>query len=384
MARERIYRIIEREVKRGNKTIILTYARSSYTDRQGKRHTLWRSGETRTEAKQRLKEAIDKATGVGDEISPRSTFADLVEFYKTRYAVPAKYKGDIKIEGLRSYQKIISQLKPLSAFFDKMKLIHITHDDIKVYKDRRMNQTYEKGKDAEGQPIVHERSAASVHRELALLRKMLNVAMAQRWITHNPFGRGDSLISVAGEVQRQRILTPEEEERIFQACEMDGRRAHLKPILMCLMDTGMRRNEALRLVWADVDLEAGTIKAVSFKGKMRFERIVGMTRRLKSELTALLERSRGRDDDLVFGVSTDIKRSWMTVRAKAGLNDVRLHDLRHQAATNFIKSGLPLQTVSRLLGHRHFNTTYRYININEQDATDAARLLDKMHSKEED
>jgi integrase len=118
---------------------------------------------------------------------------------------------------------------------------------------------------------------------------------------------------------------------------------------------------------------------------MRLERMVGMTDRLKVELAGLLAGSRGQADDLVFGVVSDIKRSWTTVRAKAGLNDVRLHDLRHQAATNFIRSGLSLEETGKLLGHREPKTTYRYVNIDVGTARRAAENLDRMRApKEED
>lgn len=376
MPRERIFRIIEGKSVKGK---VLIYARTSYTDRQGKRHTLWRSGETRTEAKQRLKDALEKIEG--GAIATRTTFSDLAKYYEDNYIKQAIYKGDVKIEGTRAPGKVKSSLKPIVVYFGKMKLRSITYQDIDKYRAKRLATPYVRGKDAAGEPRTHERAIASVNRELSLIRKMLNVAMGQSWITVNPFSQGDGLISEAGEVQRQRIITDDEESRLFAACLSDSRRAHLKPIILCLIDTGMRKNEALRLVWNDADFEDDYLTAVSFKGKKRFERMVPMSARLKTELLALRDRSRALPSDLIFGVVTDIKSSWATVRRIAGLEDLRLHDLRHQAATNFIRSGMSLEETGKILGHREPKTTWRYVNIDRDTIKRARESLDKLHKK---
>lgn len=385
MPRERVFRIIERKIQRAGRTVTLIYARTSYKGRDGKRHTLWRKGDTRTEAKENVKAALEEIQARGEQNVKRShaTFADYAAYYKKTYLVPAKYKGDSKIEGLRSYQKVASQLKPLIAFFGGMELRDITHTDISLYRTRRLTTPYERGKDAKGKPKLHERSVASVNRELALLRTMLKRAVSGRWLVVNPFQEGDSLISTADEVERQRTLTREEEERIFLACDADSRRAHLKPILICLIDTGMRRNEVFRLTWQDVDFDTGIIRAVSFKGKQRMERPVAMTVRLRAVLFQL-EAIANSPADRVFGVIGDIKRSWTTVRKLAGLEDVRLHDLRHEAATTFIKSGVSLEETGKLLGHRQPKTTWRYLNPGAGEAIEAAQAVDAHRAKEEE
>jgi hypothetical protein len=61
-----------------------------------------------------------------------------------------------------------------------------------------------------------------VNRELALLRRMLNVAMREGWLMRNPFTAGDPLICLADERKRERILTREEEARLLGACAPKG------------------------------------------------------------------------------------------------------------------------------------------------------------------
>ena len=61
-------------------------------------------------------------------------------------------------------------------------------------------------------------ATVTVNRELRLLRRVLNVALANGWIHKSPFTMGKSLISVGDEKPRARILTREEEERLLAAC----------------------------------------------------------------------------------------------------------------------------------------------------------------------
>src|SRR5437868_5941731 len=71
--------------------------------------------------------------------------------------------------------------------------------------------------DDDGKPIG-QRSITSVNRELALLRRMFNVAYREGWLLKNPFHSGEPLISLADEVKRERILTRDEEARLLEAC----------------------------------------------------------------------------------------------------------------------------------------------------------------------
>lgn len=74
-----------------------------------------------------------------------------------------------------------------------------------------------------------------------------------------------------------------------------------------------------------------------------------------------------------------MKKSWTSVRTKAGLPDVRFHDLRHTAATRLVAAHLPLPEVGRVLGHTQANTTYRYVNANIETTRRAAALLDAFN-----
>lgn len=69
---------------------------------------------------------------------------------------------------------------------------------------------------------------------------------------------------------------------------------------------------------------------------------------------------------------TDLQRPWRRIRKKAGLNDVRIHDLRHTFASIAVGSGLSLPLIGKLLGHTQWQTTARYAHLADEPVREAA------------
>jgi integrase len=345
------------------------YALYTYTDSQGKRRYIYRRAQNLTHARDLYRQMEAEFAAAGERIidAARMTFSELANYYAEKYLQPPQYRNGVKIAGLRSWRDMRRKLRVLEEWFGKRRLRDITYGDIREFKEARLQQ-----------PTIHgsERTAASVHRELALLRKMLNVAVRERWLLYNPFQAGDALISSAIEVRRERVISYAEEERILAQCV--GVRAHLRPLVITALDTGMRRGELLSLRWADIDFEHRTITIRSYNTKTATERTVMMTARVYQELMNLWNLSLKQRNALVFGL-TDIKRSFHTACRLAGVDNVRFHDLRHTAATRLISQGMPIEEVALVLGHNQITTTYRYTNRTTQTIERAARLLTEWH-----
>jgi integrase len=165
-------------------------------------------------------------------------------------------------------------LKVLRDYFGSCRLRSITHGDVRQFRAARLEQETR---------TKTQRTIASVNRELSMLRRMMNVAQREGWILRNPFVTDDSLISLADENKRERILTREEEIKLLAECETP-QRAHLKAILICALDTGMRQGEIFSLRWRDVDLENRLINIQAFHTKTMKARQVATTTRLAIEL----------------------------------------------------------------------------------------------------
>jgi site-specific recombinase XerD len=66
--------------------------------------------------------------------------------------------------------------------------------------------------------------------------------------------------------------------------------------------------------------------------------------------------------------------TWNTARKRAGLPDVRLHDLRHTFASLLINNGRSIYEVQRLLGHTQIKTTQRYAHLTQETLLDASNI----------
>ncbi len=77
---------------------------------------------------------------------------------------------------------------------------------------------------------------------------------------------------------------------------------------------------------------------------------------------------------------TDIKKAFSKARKRAGLDDVRFHDLRHTFARHLVMAGVDLTSVKELLGHKSTKMTERYSHLSPKHKADAARVLDALPS----
>ena len=402
MAKERTGSIVKRKPRTKSEKPSW-WARVTYIDPvTGKRRDLQRRANSKADARDRVHELVKEIdTTEGRTLAhERKTFIDLASYYEKHYLKPAEYIEGRKVAGLRSLEGLSGQLNAARDYFGRRSLRTITYADLADFRSQRLKtptrgdvarhasalKEYEKARKqkhkVERPQLIVTRTIATVNRELALLRRMLNVAQREGWIARNPLSLGESLISVADEKKRERILTREEETRLLAACD-NGRRRHLRPIIVCALDTGMRQGEIFSLRWCEVDLDKGMITVAAFNTKTMRARTISLTARLARELEALAAQAPKQPDDLVFGISDNVKRSLDTARRAVGLEDVRFHDLRHTAATRLVGANIPLSEVGRVLGHTQANTTYRYVNANLETAKRAAAALDAFNAEPE-
>lgn len=367
MAREKTGCIVKRKDRPG------LWVRVKYKDAEGKEKVIQRKVDTRTEGKLVIKKLLREIEDHGAKIidGDRLTFAKLAEQYKERKLQPPTYKGETKVSGLRSYESLRRRLATLIEHFGNKRIRNITHAEIEKFKLARLKAKNKRRPDAELQ-------MATVNRELQLLRAVFNFAKRQGWVTRNPFEQGESLISLAQETKRERLLTREEEERLLAACT--GRRAHLKAILVIALDTALRRNEILNLRWKDVNLSSRLITVRASTTKTLRDRTIGITDRLAIELQRLDELAPDDPEGLVFGY-TDFKRSFEKACEVAGLTGFRFHDCRHAATTRMVQSGMPPAEVMKITGHSQMATFLRYVNTDGQSAQRAAMALDDWHAE---
>jgi integrase len=220
------------------------------------------------------------------------------------------------------------------------------------------------------------RSAATINREMQALNRPFQFAKKRGWIQANPFDLADGLIVTSGEEARTRLPSDEEIESLL--AHATGERAHLKPIILVALDTGLRKGKILSLQWSQIDFDTGliTLGRVAHKNK-RHPPVVAMTPRLRA---ALLEWKAQARDEAVFG-QKDLKRAWHTLCRKAKVRDLHFHDLRHKYATAAILAGLPRDIVMKQTGHST-DVFDRYLNLDAEIARRTAEALARGHKSE--
>ena len=138
---------------------------------------------------------------------------------------------------------------------------------------------------------------------------------------------------------------------------------HTVAAFRVLMLTGCRRNEVLELKWDDVDRTMGELRLRDAKTGPRW---VPLTPEVAGILDALPRVDGnpwvfpGRSPD---GHLVNINQQWETLRSRAGLKDVRVHDLRHSFASRALALGESLTMIGGLLGHTKVQTTARYAHL---------------------
>ena len=213
----------------------------------------------------------------------------------------------------------------------------------------------------------------AANRALNLLCRILNHAIVCGHIRTNPT-RG---IKWNRRPKLTRFLSRDEVGRLHGALDrLTGARpsrVRQADVIRLLLLTGCRKSEILTLRWQDVD--GNTLNLTDAKTGPR--RVF-----LNSQARAVLEQQPRSESAYVFPASTDPRRPlshhlplWRSVRKEAGIEDVRLHDLRHTFASHAVLQGVPLPVVSRLLGHKHPSMTLRYAHVGDKETEAAAERI---------
>ncbi|MEZ5592523.1 MAG: site-specific integrase [Gammaproteobacteria bacterium] len=156
---------------------------------------------------------------------------------------------------------------------------------------------------------------------------------------------------------------------------------YLKPLVLLLMNTGLRRGEAFNLTWDRVDFKLAQLTVTGTVAKS------GQTRHvpLNSEALAVLRDWWAVTSEvggaLVFpNVNGEplgtIKTAWKNLLRHAQIENFRLHDLRHHFASRLVMAGVDLNTVRELLGHADIQMTLRYAHLAPEHKAKAVALLD--------
>jgi integrase len=264
--------------------------------------------------------------------------------------------------------------------------------------NRRVNviQTRDLDNLYDGLQDSRDLSNSTVRQIHAIIRRSLHQAVLWEWIANNP------AVNATPPRQEKPDLTPPDPDEVGQllraAYEKDEQFGNF---LRVAATTGARRGEICALTWDNLDLEDATLtiekSIIEVSGGLRKKdtkthasrsialgkttmEVFEAQRRNAEERAALVGQSVS-EDSYMFSHEPDGHKPWRPgnvthkfaeIKHELGYHNVRLHDLRHFAATEMMAGGLPVRTVSGRLGHANPATTLsvysHFVPASDQDA----------------
>ncbi len=219
-------------------------------------------------------------------------------------------------------------------------------------------------------------ATGTMNRVIVILRYIYN--LARKWKVPGGQENPAAGLSAGPDVQRNRFLSEEEAEALVRAIHVDENQTAARSIMLLLL-TGGRRNEITHAKWDYVDWTNKTLLVP--KSKSGRARVIALN---QSAIALLTATPRFDGNPYIFPSpvtgrpSASLFFPWDRIRKRAGLEDVRLHDLRHSFASFLVNRGRLALRRAGLLGHLHARTTQRYAHLTQETLTGAAELVQEV------
>lgn len=331
------------------------YWYADYTDSSSKRVRCSTGTADRKEAEAlEAKWKLEAYQGKYWDAEPTRTFDEL--FLKYLQSVAGQKK---------SAERDVYVVKQLKPFFTGMELGALKRSDVRVYIDKRK---------ADGV------GAATINREVGLFSAAINYARRE-WDWNIP-NNVEGMLQKTPE-GRVRSLTLAEARRLVQEAGKSTKAPLLVHFLRLALNTGCRRDEMLRLEWRRVDLKANLILLEGSNTKSGKRRSIPINMEARA---ALLDLARYRaehcpDSPWVFVHPNgerlqSIRTGFRRLLKRVGIEDFRIHDLRHTCASWLVSAGQQLTAVRDLLGHSTIKMTERYAHLSPENVRVAVSALD--------
>jgi integrase len=281
----------------------------------------------------------------------RHTLDSLIQWYeRDRFMCPHKRKRSYRNEQIML--KAFQQREPRLC---RKSFSELTQRDFRDYRDRRLGNDGVK--------------PSTLRRELNPIRHLFRVARLERDIpVENPL---QGLWLPPEDPGREPTLSVEERSKLFKAtqtCRGVCQRRLWVSLILAALETALRRGQLLKLQWKDVDFVKGILWASPAKKEKR-GRWLPLSRSLWTHLelyhSAIPEAQRASNSKVFPITGSAHEQAWRRICKRAGIQDLKFHDLRHIAATSF--AAKPVDLLMRenayMLGHSQGGMTSRYEHL---------------------
>jgi integrase len=316
----------------------------------GKHGSPWTAETARGEAKRLLGLVAHGNDPVGSKAAAKAapTVSELAERFLAQHA-EAKRKASTA----REYRRLLDHVA--LPVIGKRKVADIIRRDIE-----RLHQ-------ARGE------TPTEANRALACLSTMFN--LAERWGLRPDGSNPCRHIEKYPQRRRERFLSPAELARLGEALAAYDGSPYAVAAVKLLIFTGARLGEVLGLRWEWVDFERGEARLLDSKTGAKTLHLPPPALGVLAELPRL-----DGNPHVIVGAKeraalVNLEKPWRAIRAAAGLDGVRLHDLRHAFASVAAASGMGLPIIGKMLGHSQPATTARYAHLASDPVKAAAATV---------
>lgn len=341
-----------------------------------------RDARTLDDARANLKELKGDFKGIkrGDDTARihskikgrRMKFRDLARIFREAKLTAPVYDDEDsddrrKQKGIVRFEDTIRFLDILVSRFGGMLIRDIKHSDVETFKFERLKEPKLRG--------GGRRKISSVHRELEVMRSLLDYGVTKGFLEVSPF-KGDAhdapLINKAHEKKRDRVLSFQEEARLLndltsaRSNPVLADRENLRNVITFLVDTACRHNELKQLERRDIDLNTGVYGEINIRRRITKtaepRTIPIFTARLRQLIQERLAEIPAELHTIVFG-KVCVKKSFAAAKQRVGIKDFTIHDCRHSAITRWIEAGMSAEQAMKYAGIKSHATFQRYLNL---------------------
>jgi len=304
----------------------------------------------------------------------KTTLGELIKKYEENFETQVSFKG---------WKKLC--LSNFKAYFGEDRLLStIKYVDLETYRNLSRQKITRKGT---------VRTVAAVNREISCLHHLFTKGKEWELLEENPFNKGKSLLMRENN-QRMRYLSQEEIQKLLNASP-----EHLKNIIICALNTGMRRSEIFSLKWDQVRHGFIYLQKTKTNEPRQIpinDTLAELFERLKRENPGskyvFLYQNKNPDKSLKavsLVVDNDkrldnVKNSFSTALKRSGIEHCTLHDLRHTFASHLLMNGASIKDVQELLGHKTMQMTLRYAHLSQEHKKKAVNLLNGLTAPEKE
>jgi len=294
----------------------------------------------------------EKKKHLGLEARKDYSFGELVDWY---LGLPVAKKK-------RSYDKDEQRSKTLKEFFGQMKASGVKPAMIESFQQEMLGRKSSR---------ATSYKPATVNRMLALMKRIYNLALREELVEKNPCFK---VAMLAENNKRDRVISQEAFNRLLSHLPN-----YAANIVLTAYHTGMRSGEIINLTWDRVNLKEGFIDLREEDTKTNEPRRIYLPNPLR-DLFSRLSKVRQIRQNFVFtnrGMPVrSIRSAFKTACKKAGIEDFRIHDLRHTFNTNMRKAGAHRSVIMKITGHKTGVMFERYNTVDADDARLATRLYE--------